>query len=364
MQRYDPPGFLDDLVDEQADAWSEWIAQQIDDAAAGRPDLYDFDAPRPRFFNALTTPPAADATSKDISWTAFPRIVQLESGTDEERWRTADGSRDVQDEYCEWSVTRNAGKLTRVTFTCEGPEYWEVLAALNPRKVVQLYQQFIDPAVRQSDLFGSDGRYNGRNRWNSTTLRGAMHLIQANNTLGAEIELAAGASNARTRNGTLLTDAVDLIRCGAYGQKERHSDPTIGAEVNALARADADITLANPVGIYFAGLSTAGWAAPDRSDPQGFWRYVRGTAEKPVRAVIEVPADRGFVLGDVTINGKPIAYGAQVADFITMKLTGVACNIGKSQHPAIAGCKRRKPGVGAAILDVATILGAPKSSVR
>ena len=99
MQRYDPPGFLDDLVDEQADAWSEWIAQQIDDAAAGRPDLYDFDAPRPRFFNALTTPPAADATSKDISWTAFPRIVQLESGTDEERWRTADGSRDVQDEY-------------------------------------------------------------------------------------------------------------------------------------------------------------------------------------------------------------------------------------------------------------------------
>ena len=251
-----------------------------------------------------------------------------------------------------------------MTFTCEGPEYWEVLAALNPGKVVQLYQQFIDPAVRQSDLFGSDGRYNGRNRWNSTTLRGAMHLIQANNTLGAEIELAAGASNARTRNGTLLTDAVDLIRCGAYGQKERHSDPTIGAEVNALARADADITLANPVGIYFAGLSTAGWAAPDRSDPQGFWRYVRGTAEKPVRAVIEVPADRGFVLGDVTINGKPIAYGAQVADFITMKLTGVACNIGKSQHPAIAGCKRRKPGVGAAILDVATILGAPKSSVR
>ena len=99
MQRFDPPGMLDDLDDAQKGAWSDWISQQIDDARAGRPDLYDFDAPRPRLFNALSNPPAADAVEKDIVWTAFPRLVFLDSGTDEERWRTADSSRDVQDEY-------------------------------------------------------------------------------------------------------------------------------------------------------------------------------------------------------------------------------------------------------------------------
>lgn len=35
----------------------------------------------------------------------------------------ADASRDVQDEYLEWSVLRdNEKKIISVTFTCEGPE--------------------------------------------------------------------------------------------------------------------------------------------------------------------------------------------------------------------------------------------------
>jgi len=63
---------LQDLQDRQRDSWSEWISQQIDDARAGRPDLYDFDAPRPRFFNQLMTPSAQNAVEKDITWSAFP----------------------------------------------------------------------------------------------------------------------------------------------------------------------------------------------------------------------------------------------------------------------------------------------------
>lgn len=365
MQRFDPPGFLDDLTVDQAEAWSDWISRQIDDAGAGRPDRYEFDAPRPRFFNALTTAPAADALSKDIAWTAFPRVVQLDAATDEERWRTADASRDVQDEYCEWSVARRGdGKITRVMFTCEGPEYWEFLGSVDMQKVVALYRQHVDSAVQPHDLVGVDGRYDSRNRWNNSTVKGAMHLIQQNNTLSAEIELAGGASNTRAPRGTLLTDSQDLIRCGAYGQKERHSDPAIGADVNALARQDADITLANPVGIYFFGLSTAGWAAPGGSDPQTFWTITRGTAEKPLRAVYEVPAGQGFVVGDITINGRPIAYGAQIADFVTMKLTGIATRIGQSLHAPLAGCRRRKPDVAAAVLDVAAVVGAPRPTTR
>ena len=357
MNQFDPPGFLADFTAEQAKAWSDWIAGQIDDAVAGRPDLYEFDAPRPRFFNALATPQAADAVEQDVSWTAFPKVVALDSATDGERWKTADGSRDVQDEYCEWSVTRRGdAKITRVSFTCEAPEYWEFLAAVDFPKVVSLYQAYVDPAVQASDLQKSDGHYDPRNKWNNSTIKGAMHLTQANNTLSAEIELAAGASNTRAPGGKLLTNDQDLIKCGAYGQKERHSDPTIGGAVNALARQDADVTLANPVGIYLGGLSTAGWAAPDGSDPAGYWRIVRGTAAKPVRAVYEVPATKDFVVGDIMINGQPIAFGSQIADFLTMKLTGVACNIGHSKHPPLTGCRRKKATQMAA-LDVAAILG-------
>lgn len=107
MEQFDPPGFLEDLNPPQRAQWSDWISSQLDAVAAGEPDNFDFDAPRPRFFNPLKNPPAADAVERDIRWNAFPRIVQLDAASDTERWQTADASRDVQDEYCEWSATRD-----------------------------------------------------------------------------------------------------------------------------------------------------------------------------------------------------------------------------------------------------------------
>jgi len=55
------------------------------------------------------------------------------------------GPRGWQDEYCEWSVTRNAqGKLARVDFVCENPEYWHVLWRVNPERVAQLYRNVLN----------------------------------------------------------------------------------------------------------------------------------------------------------------------------------------------------------------------------
>ena len=180
MNRFDPPGFLDDLTEPQREQWSVWISQQIDEAAAGQPLVFDFDAPRPRFFNALTTPPAADAVERDIMWKAFPRIIELEAASDAERWETADGSRDVQDEYCEWSVTRDSAseKITRVTFTSEGPEYWQFLAFVNMPRVVELYKKHVDTRVKTQDLVDSQGRYNPRNRWNRSTRTARRSQLQ------------------------------------------------------------------------------------------------------------------------------------------------------------------------------------------
>ena len=126
-----------------------------------REDPTSNDGPRAQFFNPLTNPPAADEQVAVISWNAFPRQVRSTSLSDKQRWRRADSDRNLQDEYCEWSVTRDpvTRKITRVTFTCEGPEYWEVLASLNPDKVLELTGEFISPAVRREDLF-TNGGYN------------------------------------------------------------------------------------------------------------------------------------------------------------------------------------------------------------
>ncbi|ONH62304.1 hypothetical protein CcI49_02700 [Frankia sp. CcI49] len=331
LKQFDPPGHLTDLDANGRAVWSSFISEQFDASAAGRRDHLN-DAPRARFYNPTRVDTAPDAQTSDISWIAFPRNIKVNSVADVQRWRRADASRDVQDEYCEWSVTRNEqGQITRVDFTCEGPEYWEVLAQLDPARVVRLYQEFVSPKVSQGDLFDASGNYVRRNPWNTGTVQGAMHLVQGANTLSAEIELAAAATIVRVVNDTELTSEQELIKCSQYGDATRNSDPHIGGVVNGLARLDADITLANPVGLYFDDLSTAGWESPDGSDPKRFWTYTRGEEGHPVRAAFEVPASENFTVSDIRVGGQPIRFGAQIADFISIRLTGVACRIGKSR---------------------------------
>jgi hypothetical protein len=324
LTQFDPPGFLNDLNGDQKQRWSDWLSSRVDGVATGRQ----------QFFNQLTKPASPDAIEKDITWTAFPRQVKISSPSDALRWRRADASRDVQDEYCEWSVERNSeGKITRVMFTSEPPEYWAALANLNKGQVLALYQKHVNSEITASDLFSSSGQYRLRNKWNTSTSEGAMHLVQQANTLLAEVQLASDATILRARNGQTLTDERELIECGHYGEVERFSDPHIGGEVNALARQGADITLSNPIGLYIAGLSVVGWAAPNGADPLSFWKVVRGTTDKCVRAEYAVPQEIGFTVSDVTINGKPIMFGAQIADFITIKLTGLATRLGTIKVP-------------------------------
>jgi hypothetical protein len=334
ISQFDAPGFLNDVPGTTIKLWSELISKQLDDARNSdeRSSGLLNDGPRLQFFNPLRQPPAPDAEELDITWTAFPRILKISSTGDRQRWRAADSCRDLQDEYCEWSVERDpsSDKIVRVAFTSEGPEYWDFLAEQAPPTVLTLYKQHVSPMVKESDLFDS-GKYNRTNRWNNSTQLGAMHLIQKNNTLSAEIELAAAATIVRLRDGQPLTTEGELIKCSQYGNHDRNSDPHIGAEVNALARAKDDVTLANPIGLYIAGLSVDGWNTPDGSSALDYWRITRGTKEKALRAVYEVPLGKGFTVGDIEISGKKIEFGSQIADFITIKLTGLATRRGQSQ---------------------------------
>jgi hypothetical protein len=325
LPRFDPPGFLDDLNDTQKQAWSDFISQDLDGELPG--------ASGNHFYNPVKTDTAPDVQTAEISWTAFPKRVSVSATSDPDRWQTADASRDVQDEYCEWSVARDPAtmKIRRVTFTAEGPEYWQFLASKNPQKILALYQHFVDIQVQMNDLFQPTGEYRVRNKWNTDTTNGAMHLIQVNNTLGAELNIAVRASVVRKINGVILTGEKELIECDPYGDENRNSDPHIGGEINKLARQKADLTIANPVALYIKDLDTTGWATPDGSDPKQYWTIVRGDAAHGLRAIYEVPAGKGFTVGDITISGTPIQFGAQIADFITIKIVGQMCRIGRQR---------------------------------
>jgi hypothetical protein len=338
LPSFSPPGNLAELSDQGAANWSEEVSTEIDQAALGPTDDQR-DSPRAQFFNPTEVEIADDAQEKAIFWTAFPRLLRVKFTTDRGRWDAADSSRDRQDEYCEWGVEKEDGKITRVTFTCEVPEYWEALARDDPESLLLLYQELVGPEVELEDLFDGDA-YNRRNRWNSRTDAPPVHLIQGNNNRGAAVELAAAASIVRVIDGRPIVAEQELIRCSGFGEERRNSDPHIGAEINALARMKADVTLADPVGLYISDFTPAGWTTPDDTDPKSFWSYTRGEEGRRLRGVYEVSEDKDYVVGDIKIKGQPIGFGAQIADFVSVKIVGVACRFGESQGEPFTVCKR------------------------
>lgn len=357
LERFDPIGNVDDVGEDGRAAWSDAVKSIVEQVRRGNPEGAENDSPRAQFYDPTETDTPDDAQEAQITWSAFPRQVMQSFPGDRQRWQRADASRDVQDEYLEWSVTRDAeGRILRATFTCEPREWWIFLSRQDPDKLVELYQTHVDEAVERKDLFDDRGDYVVRNRWNRTTAGGAMHLIHGPNSLFAEMELAAAATIVRERDGLILTSEQDLIQCGLYGAPQRNSDPHIGGEVNALARQKADITLKNPVGLYIGGLSTGDFEAPGGADPASFWSFRRGVEGFGVRAVYEVPEDAGFTVSDVTIDAEPIRFASQIVDHITIRITGIACRVGQSTAEPM-GCVR--PRLAAGIRALAPSAAAP-----
>jgi len=74
-----------------------------------------------------------------IPTTLCPNIDWKQPASD---WRTfgPPGPRGWQDEYCEWSVTRDpkTNKITSVMFTCENPDYWFTLWQVDPYAVLKI----------------------------------------------------------------------------------------------------------------------------------------------------------------------------------------------------------------------------------
>lgn len=254
-----------------------------------------------------------------------------------------------QDEYCEWHVDRNAGGgITRISFTAEGPEYWQRLAELDMDLVTTLYQELVDPQIVKDDLiwdadiacprFNASGQltgyvplfvqgtYNPHNEWN--TRKGAVHLTHPANTLGAEINLAADATVLYPSVSAVpaATLASRLICCAGYGGVNRSSDPAIGSAVNGLARLGNCVTLENPVGLYISSVDLNGLAAPDgTSIPQALViRRASADQARILRAEVLPPAGANYSLDQCSFDLEPLKFGGQIARKITMVLFGLA----------------------------------------
>jgi hypothetical protein len=274
------------------------------------------------------------------------------------------------DEYCEFHVTRDAqGRIKRVTFTSEPPEYWQAMHGdtlpdvnnepkyeFNGDKqlMLDLYREYVSPDVELADLECHEdfydysdpnkpdivypkGAYNPYNHWNTTG--GIMHLTHPANSLSAEINLGAMATILRVKDDRPVVDPDQLISCAQYGGLNRTSDPTIGSTVNELAALGAWITLRNPVGLSMHHLDLAGFATPS-GDPvdASFFQVLRGVEADGLieRAVFEVPEGEGYTVSDIRIGGVPISGGSQIAEHIVVNIVGRASGLGSFEQKPIA----------------------------
>ncbi len=316
------------------------------------------------------------------------------------------GPRGWQDEYCEWSVTRNSnGKIKRVDFTCENPEYWYSLWRIDPRRVAELIQEILnfglpegspdavkvtvedlqlrDPITGKAVIDPFTGRpaYNPLNRWNTGTesirggakaTGGAIHLTCTANTLQTELVNLAAVATILRKDGN--QDAHALGCCSQDTVPYRNSDPHIAQLINqtvAFGPTGTLVTIADPVGLYLQMPSFAGYSLPD--DPklpkgasvQDCWHIVRGreSLADPItgqvfpgnfilHAVFQIPhswikAGVSFTVGDITVKrdgvATPIQFGAQIVETISMGLFAWHMQAAAQQPPQACVSDAREP---------------------
>lgn len=423
LQRFTLPACNNDFpnnpaaYEQLANAWSQNVNGFTNQAITGNPWTSTYTAAQTAYYNPLTTPIPKNSGAVDVAWIAFPnRLVQylgqnqvppnpynLPQATLNQLADSGDlaaypiptvrcpqadwsqpteaygpyGPRGWLDEYCEFSVARDAnGKIARIDFTCENPEYYQTLWRIDQQTVADVYTaalnadapasqwvtvtiedlQLLDPVTGAPviDPQTNKSAYNPLNRWNSGTQAirtgpssgfsgGAMHLTATPNTLQTELGLGAGATVQRSQGNT---DPQALICCSQYGQNYRNSDPHIGQTINLAVGAGLNISLADPPGLYIQMPSFAQYVLP--ADPKlptaakasDCWHIIRGFERltDPItqavfpgsfilHAAFQLPqswidAGVSFTIEDITIAGVPITTGSQVQATLEIALFG------------------------------------------
>lgn len=350
---YNGPGNTGELTGPLLTAWQDTVSAMFETGRRVAEDEARGQVNGSWFYNQLVER-IDDVAIADISWTAFPkRQSNLPNPVD--GWRAADMRRAVQEEYCEWVVIRdqvNPNVLRKAIFTTEAPDYYDFLASNDPDLLVALYRKHVNPAVELDDLM-QGGSYSDFNKWNHPGVNGAdgtiMHMGgNTANTLGAAVNLSAQATwPSIDGNGNPITGEQELIACRRFGDRVRHSDPFIGAQINQLVRSGKKVSFAGPVGLYVDSMDFADFDIPGGLNPQDIFSVTRGDDEHMMRLEFEMPSGSGFSLSDVEIGGEPIAFGGQIAEKLRIRVRGIAAD-SDEQAPSIP-CDGRFRGFGAVL---------------
>lgn len=354
-------------------------------------------APDLGYIDPVATPPETDGETVAVSpWGAFPRAVRRRGpwtefppvdGDREGIHRAAedlgeedhpegvfvDGENKVlhlpvrhrQDEYLEWVARRSKeGKINKVAFVAEGYDYYATLFKYDEGRALDLYRDFTgDNSIRVDDLRARKGIYrrlpdgsrqtvvdpgdfNPRNRFNIEP--GIVHLSHRANSLGAEVNLAGVSAILRLKaDGTTLVDgrnSEELLCCCQGGNPNRNSDPLISDQAYAQVMGGFRYTLANPVGLYIAGVDDQRVQTKngDALTPD-WWTVVRGEGFgdpkscRVLRLELAPPKGSNLTLEDLEVDGEPVRFAGQLADLLQVHLfvTRWKRNDGDNHGPSV-----------------------------
>lgn len=344
------PGSLLDLDAAGADAWADRV-RGLFATVAGT-------AEGSRFVFPTLEAKGTAVTATD--WTAFPVRV-ANCLTRERALRLLDapgetvggGGRRLQEEYAEWRVGRSDGVIDRVELTTELPDYWRILAAHEPARLLELVTEFAGDSVPTKEVYGSCNPFGrrvspeDRELAFAQTMLGNGHspyndgrhaiccLAQDTNELEDLFALAIEAANCRVIRDAdggqmrCLTcfEAIPLL--GQAAQLGRGSDPVLVERLGRLAYEGCQVAFEDPIGIYIVGVEHARLRTPSGEVvPAEWFRCSRGTSadESPdgqarhQRLTFEVPAEEGFSVGNLVdvATEQPIRHGGQIADLVSI----------------------------------------------
>ena len=322
LKRFDTPAFLKDAPATSPfyDRWSVYISKLVGNTLKGDGGGV--------WYNPTKTDVSA-SSEKQLTWMGFSREHLLNGAASGDRgaaFAAVDADvqqRNPQIEYFEWRVERTANdKIKKVTFVTETSEYYEQLWAVDRAAVVKLYRKLVSPAVMEADLHNK-GVYNKFNKWNTTA--GILHYIHRANSNAAAILLARDA----VKSPAPFADNYEAQP--ALFNRPTSADPRISFDTHMLIRKGLHVSVKNPVGLYITGWENSGITHPDGTVAGSYWKVVRGTPGMVLRLEYEVPAALGFVVGDLRIGGRPIEYGGQLAEQVTVSLATTFGTLKKSK---------------------------------
>ncbi len=257
----------------------------------------------------------------------------------------------------EWRVVADDAGILRVEVTTELADYWQVLAAFEPHRTLDLVASFarqadIDPkdVYRGCDPLSSSTTPQDREAAFTTAMLSAVDpspyndgraaitcMGQRSNTLGALIALVLVATNPRVVRDPVsghircLTCEESIPLMGNAAQLGRASDPVLVERLARLAYEGRLVAFDDPVGVYLQSAEATRLRTPNGElVPTEWFRFDRGLPPEQTadgrprwqRVTLEPPADSGLLVSDLVdvATERPIRHGGQVADLIQVAL--------------------------------------------